>query len=194
MGVISLIDAGNGSDEYLAYEQRRNEPAFEPGQIWVVECEAASLRAFHTELLSRASVVLYDRALVTAVAEALPLGVYAEPLPATAPAGPSIAPRAVEFAADGWSVLQLVETRPGRRQLLRCVTEDLNRTSGIKAPLLAIGTISASRYRYRCDTAKDLAIVAAALPSDELLSLTFASPVADPPAPGQVFTANGLAG
>ena len=191
-----------GSDEYLAHEQRENEPPMEPGQIRVVECEAASLSAFHAELLTRANVVLYERALLAAVAEALPIGVYAEPLPAIGAAEPAIARRAVEFAADGWSVLQLVEKRLGWRQRLRSVTEDLNRRSGSNSPLLAIGTIRASRYKDLADTATDPALLAAELRTDELLSLTFAPPAtrscAPPgphcPAQAQVFTANGLAG
>ncbi|MGE3783256.1 MAG: hypothetical protein AB7H71_10985 [Alphaproteobacteria bacterium] len=202
MGVSDLVGDDVRSNRYLTDRHRRNEPAIGPGQIRVVECEAASLSAFHAELLRWASVVLYDRALVNAVAEALPIGVYAEPLPATISAGPAIAPRAMEFAADGWGVLQLIERRVGRRQrLLRLVTEGSSRTSGINAPLLAVGTISAARYRHRGDTAKDLAI-AAELGADELLSLTFAypnAPVAAASGPycpvgDRVFTANGLAG
>ena len=81
MGVVSLVSDGMGSDEYLTHEQRENDPTIEPGQIRVVECEPASLSAFHAELLTRANVVLYERALLAAVAEALPIGVYAEPLP-----------------------------------------------------------------------------------------------------------------
>ena len=206
MGVLSLVGDGTAPDEYLPHERRLAEPTIEPGQIWVVECEPASLSAFHASLLPRANVVLYERAVLAALAEALPIGVYAEPLPATGPTEPTIAPRALQFAGDGWSVLQLVEMRGGWRQRLRSVTADLNRPGGGTSPLLAIGTIRASRYRHRCDTGTDLAIVIAELRSDELLSLTFAassapagtSPGTSPglrrPAQGQVFTANGLAG
>ena len=81
-----LVGHSIGSDEYLTHEQCRNKPTIEPGQIWVVECEAASLSTFHAELLTRANVVLYERVLLAAVAEALPMGVYAEALPATAAA------------------------------------------------------------------------------------------------------------
>jgi hypothetical protein len=202
MSVLSLVGDDIEFDEYLAQGQHRSEPTIEPGQIWVVECEAASLSTFHAELLTRANVVLYERVLLAAVAEVLPIGVYAEPLPATAATGPAIARRALEFAADGWSVLQLVERRIGWRQLLRSVTEDLNRRSGSNSTLLAIGTIRASRYRRRRDAATNPAIITAELHSDELLSLTFAAPanasgaLLGPrhPTQGQVFTANGLAG
>ncbi len=198
MGVLSLVGDGMGSDEYLTHEQRENDPTIEPGQIRVVECEPASLSAFHAELLTRANVVLYERALLAAVAEALPIGVYAEPLPPIGAAGPAIARRAMEFAADGWSVLQLVERRVGWRQRLRSVAEGMSRQGGNNSSLLAIGTIRASRYRDCAETAADLALLAAELRSDELLSLTFAAPGTLSrlrcPAQGQVFTANGLAG
>ncbi len=202
MGVLGLVGDGIRPGEYLAPTQCRNVPRIEPGQIRVVECEASSLSAYHAELLTLANVVLYDRSLVAALAEVLPIGVYAEPLPATAGAGPAIALRALEFAADGWSVLQLIERRVVWRQRLRSVTAGLSRPGDGNSPLLAIGTIRASRYKDRRDTTTDLAIVAAELGSDELLSLTFAPAAVlsgapagpQPPAHSQVFTANGLAG
>jgi hypothetical protein len=207
MGVYHALHGNTAPDKYLPDGYLNNEPCqpepmVEPGQIWLVECEAAALSAFHAGLLTRANVVLYERTLLAAVADSLPIGVYAEPLPATGAAGPAIAPRALHFAADGWSVLQLVERRVGRRQLLRSATAELRGPRDGKSPLLAIGTITASRYRQRHDIRTDLAIVAAELGSDELLSLTFAPPGAPSgaspglrrPAPGQVFTANGLAG
>jgi hypothetical protein len=203
MGVFHALRGYTASNEYLADERCEPEPTIEPGQIWLVECESASLSGFHAGLLTRANVVLYDRALSALVAEALPTGAYAEPLPAIGSAGPVITPRTLQFAADGWSVLQMVERRPGWRRLLRSISEELNRPGGGKSPLLAIGTITASRYRPRQyrqwrDIPVDLAIVAAELGSDELLSLIFApsgaSPSPRPPTQGQVFTANGLAG
>jgi hypothetical protein len=168
------------------------------GQIWLVECAVGSLPALHARLLRRANVVLYERALGAAVAEALPIGVYAEPLSATAGTGPAIAPRARQFAADGWSVLLLVEQRGGWRRHLQSVTQELDHLDGGASPLLAIGTITASRYRERRGGPTDLATVAAQLRPDELLSLTFGLPSGPPgsrsPARGQAFTANGLAG
>ena len=75
------------------------------------------------------------------------------------------------------------------------MTEDLDRLGGFTSPLLAIGTITASRYRQRRGTQTELASVAAGLRCDELLSLTFAlADVSGRPAQGQLFTANGLAG
>lgn len=203
MGVFHAIRGKRALTEYLGDGPCEQEPTVEPGQIWLVECEAASLSAFHAGLMARANVVLYDRALLAAVADSLPIGAYAEPLAAPGPAGtgtagPAIAPRALQFAADGWSVLQLVERRAGWRQLLRFSPEALSGTSCAKSPLLAIGTITAShrpgQYRRWRGSSTDLAIVAAELRPDELLSLTFAPPGLRPQAQGQVFTANGLAG
>ena len=57
--------------------------------------------------------MLYDRALAPLVAQLLPIGAYAEPLSApTMAAGPAVAPRALDFAAEGWSVGQLVAAGP----------------------------------------------------------------------------------
>jgi hypothetical protein len=199
MGIFHALHGNAAPNAYKADGQCQTEPAIEPGQIWLVECENTSLSAFHAGLLTRANVVLYDRALLGVVAEKLPIGAYAEPLPAigsaaSGAAGPAIAPRALQFAADGWSVLQLVERRAGWHQRLSVATQEMVRRDGGRSPLLAIGTVVASRYRRWHGTSEDLAIAAAELGGDELLSLTFASPSLRPPAQGQVFTANGLAG
>jgi hypothetical protein len=203
MGAFPALRGNTAPNEYLGRLQCRREPTIEPGQIWLVECEDGSFSAFHAGLLARANVVLYERALSASVADSLPIGVYAEPLPAVGAAGPAIAPRALQFAADGWSVLQLVEMRPDWRQLLQFATEALNGPGTHGSSLLAIGTITASRYRSIRDrqqrgNATDIAILAAELGPDELLSLIFGSPGTPPgpgrPAQGQVFTANGLAG
>src|SRR6267378_806939 len=71
----------------------------DPGQIWLIEHDpSAALAALDRAVLTRANVVLYDRALAALVAQALPIGAYAEPLPATsAAAGPAIAPRARDY-------------------------------------------------------------------------------------------------
>src|SRR4051794_331523 len=104
MGVFRLADGDSVLDRYLTNEQRREEPAIEPGQIWLVECAPASLCAVHAGLLAQANVVLYEVAVAAALADALPIGIYAEKLPATADTGPAITRRALQFAADGWSV------------------------------------------------------------------------------------------
>src|SRR2546423_7565001 len=88
-----------------------------PGQIWLVEHDAGMpLSPLDRAVLAAANVVLYDRALASLVAQLLPLGAYAEPLPGVEPAtGPAIMPRALDFAAEGWSVVQLVAAGPAWR-------------------------------------------------------------------------------
>ncbi|TMK07211.1 MAG: hypothetical protein E6G72_15740, partial [Alphaproteobacteria bacterium] len=91
-----------------------------PGQIWLVEHSAGMpLSPLDRAVLAAANVVLYDRALASLVAQLLPLGAYAEPLPGVEPAtGPAIMPRALDFAAEGWSVVQLVAAGPAWRARL----------------------------------------------------------------------------
>jgi hypothetical protein len=91
-------------------------PAVRPGEIWFVEqATDADLAPLDHAAIASANVILYERALEALVAEILPLGTYAEPLPAGAQgAGPAISSRALRFAEDGWSVVQIVEARPGR--------------------------------------------------------------------------------
>src|SRR5437764_13831661 len=92
-------------------------PGVLPGQIWLVEHDAGMpLSPLDRAVLIGANVVLYDRALASLVAQLLPLGAYAEPLPGVEPAtGPAITPRALDFAAEGWSVVQLVTAGPAWR-------------------------------------------------------------------------------
>lgn len=90
-----------------------------PGQVWLIEHDPDSaLPALDRDALAQANVVLYDRALAPLVAEMLPLGSYAEPLP-FGDATPS--PRALDLAAEGWSVVQLVAARASRRAHLHSV-------------------------------------------------------------------------
>ena len=87
-------------------------PAVAPGQVCIIEHDPqTALAAPHRAVLTAANVVLYDRALERLVTENLLPGGYAEPLPFI-DATPS--PRALGFAADGWSVVQLIAARPGR--------------------------------------------------------------------------------
>src|SRR5689334_11093916 len=70
-------------------------PGVLSGQIWLVEHDAGMpLSLVDRAVLAAANVVLYDRALASLVAQLLPLGAYAEPLPGVEPAtGPAITPR-----------------------------------------------------------------------------------------------------
>src|SRR5437868_10222513 len=95
-------------------------PSVDPGQIWLIEHDpVTALGAFDRAVLTHANVVLYDRTLAPLVAQVLPIGAYAEPLSAaTIAAGPTVAPRALDFAAEGWSVVQLVAAGPAWRARL----------------------------------------------------------------------------
>lgn len=182
-------------------EERQSRLALmlEPGQIWVVEqAFATALSALHRDALGRANVVLYDRALAPLVAKVLPIGTYAEPLPYTGAAGAqtaasAISPRAFQFAADGWSVVQLVEAHGGwRRRLLDAAIYKPNGCFDV--PLLAIATTAADRHRRRDGRLRDLAAVVAEFDDDELLTLILGPLGVRYPSQGHAFTANGLAG
>src|SRR5207245_7782398 len=120
-------------------------PGVLPGQIWVVEHDPGMpLSPLDRAVLIGANVVLYDRALASLVAQLLPLGAYAEPLPGVEPAtGPAIMPRALDFAAEGWSVVQLVTAGPAWRARLAAVPPALFRASRDGAlPLRVVATDS----------------------------------------------------
>ena len=102
---------------------RRRLPAVLPGQICLIEHDAdATLPAPDRDAVTSADVVLYDRAFTPLVAELLPLGGYAEPLPFT---GVMLTRRALDLAAQGWSVVQLIPASSGRRARLHAVEAPL---------------------------------------------------------------------
>lgn len=186
-------EAGYTSEEWPS----RPEPTIGPGQIWIVEqASGATLSALHRNALGRANVVLYDRALAPMVARVLPIGTYAEPLPVDRDAGgPAIAPRAWRFATEGWSVVQLVEARGGwRRRLPEAADAILRRDGGGNLPFQAITTTGAKRSRRCAGRLRDLAVLADEFDDDDFLTLILGPLVVRHPAPGDAFTANGLAG
>ena len=99
------------------YRQSGLEPAVRPGEIWLIEQPAAAaLCPSDRDALRSANVVIYDPALASLVAEALPLGSYAERSAALAAmTAPTISPRALHFAEQGWSVVQFVKAGPEER-------------------------------------------------------------------------------
>lgn len=166
-----------------------------PGQIWLVEQPAESgLSALDRAALGRANVILYDRALERLVEEALPLGSYAEPLSREAAAAASaLARRAVEFAAAGWSVMQLIEPLPGSRARLRQTADALMPRPGCKAAAVRVIARAAARGQRQASLA-GLAAVIDEFAADNLLTLVI-GPLAESCAgPALAFTANGLAG
>ena len=179
----------------------RLEPTIGPGQIWVIEqASPAALTALHRDALDRANVVLYDRALAPLVARVLPIGTYAEPLPADETAGDgaansAISPRALQFAADGWSVVQLVPAHGDWRRRLRGVaTTASRRNGGANLPLHAITTTAADRHRRWDGCLRDLAVFVDEFADDDFLTLIVGPLVSRHPSRGDAFTANGLAG
>ena len=108
MGIFHEILGDVAEHDYAIEEPGRPELTIAPGEIRLVECDPAGLSPAHAGLLRQANVVLYERALGPALADALPTGLYAEMLPVTATAGPVISARARRFAADGWRLLQLI--------------------------------------------------------------------------------------
>ena len=93
-------------------------PTVRPGEIWLVEqAPDTDFAPLDRDAVLSANVILYDRTLEPLVAEILPLGTYAEPLPGGGQGtGPAISPRALRFAAEGWSVVQVVASWPGWRE------------------------------------------------------------------------------
>ena len=102
-----------------------NGSELQPGQIWLIEQPAAGrLCALDSGALAGADVVLYDLGLASIIADQLPVGSYAEPLPAEAEEDASaISARALKLACEGWSVVQLVRPRRDVRRRLRGATE-----------------------------------------------------------------------
>jgi hypothetical protein len=109
-----------------------NFPAVEPGQLWLIETAvdgALSASAHHA--VDGASVVIYDRALAARLADALPLGTYAEAGESTDQASDPAAARTMRFVCDGWGVARLVPAGPTQRQRIvrvRRLVEELAAT------------------------------------------------------------------
>ena len=173
----------------------RRLPTINPGQIWVIEQDAASaLSALDREALINANAVIYDRALAPLVAQILPMGAYAEPLSVAGQlAGPAISPRALELAGEGWSVVQLVAARPGRRERLHHAPPALVRANGGELPVLVIAK-AADRYQEWDVPLNTLPEFIDEFGKDDLLTLVFGPIAARYPTQTHAFTANGLAG
>ncbi|HZU89202.1 MAG TPA: hypothetical protein VE993_08090 [Stellaceae bacterium] len=172
-------------------------PTVKPGQIWFIEHASAPalFRCDHRALTS-ADVVLYDRALAPVVAPVLSIGTYAEPLSPNAPAaGPAISPRALGFAAEGWSVAQLVETHTERRTRLKLASAALMSLGcASDLPVLVIAKATPDRCQARDACLRTLPGLADEFAGHALLTLIFGPLIARYPAQSYAFAANGLAG
>ena len=168
-----------------------------PGQIWLIEQPSASvLFPLDRGALTSANVVIYDRTLAPLVARFLPIGAYAEPLPLDAQAaGSAISPRALQFAAEGWSVVQLVEARPGRRERLHdAIGALMPLGGGGDLPLLAIAKTAADGHRQWEGCLRNSSDLIDEFGDEDPLTLVFGPLVIRYPAPAYAFAANGLAG
>jgi hypothetical protein len=172
-------------------------PSIDPGQIWLIEHDpATALGTLDRAVLTHANVVLYDRALASLVAQVLPIGAYAEPLSApTMAAGPAIAPRAFDFAAEGWSVVQLVAAGPAWRARLPIVPPALLRAhrDGV-LPVRVIAKGATGGHHEWDASLDDIAELLRGSGDDESLTLVFGPVALRHPAHAHAFTANGLAG
>jgi len=172
-------------------------PSIDPGQIWLIEHKPdTALDALDRAVLIHANVVLYDRALAPLVARILPIGAYAEPLPAPMlAAGPAVSPRALDFAAEGWSVAQLVAAGPAWRARLPIAPPALLRAHHTGAlPVQVIAKGAAGGHREWEASLDDIAALLRESDDDGLLTLVFGPVVLRHPAHAHAFTANGLAG
>jgi hypothetical protein len=170
-----------------------NAPNVRPGQIWLIEQTAATGPvALDRGALGSADVVLYDRALAALVAPLLPAGRYAEPLSAD---GAVISPRALKLAADGWSVVQLIEPCRGWRKRLSNAAAELRplSVSGSIAVQL-IAKTAAEGCRTREASLPELPELVDELAEDDLVTLIIGPLVGGIAAATCACTANGLAG
>jgi hypothetical protein len=170
-------------------------PAVTPGQLWLIELPVGStLSAPARHVLDGADVVIYDRALTGMVANALPLGTYAEPA-ARSDASPS---RCVRFARDGWSVARLLPAGLPQRARTRQVQDVVDELAAARvAGRLPVSILAESadgsenRFQTRFD---DLASTVAYHPSDALLAIAIDAFGVAAPTRLHAAAANGLAG
>jgi hypothetical protein len=101
-------------------------PRVEAGEIWIVEQIPAAPFSLDPAVLANANVLLYERTLAPLVGHMLPVSAYAEPLPTDlVTTSATISPRALQFALDGWNVVQLVEACPSFRDRLQIALKEL---------------------------------------------------------------------
>jgi len=172
-------------------------PTLRPSQLWVIEqAQATALSELDRDALTSANVVIYDRALAGVVADVLPLGGYAEPLSFSCQAaGRALSPRAVQFAADGFSVVQLVEASPCWRERLHQAPRELSQVAdGGNAAVRLIAKQGAERYR---ELGADLDLLPGLVDDvdqGDPMTVIFGPIAARGTAQLYPFTANGLAG
>jgi hypothetical protein len=172
-------------------------PTLGPSQLWVIEqAPATTLSGLDRDALTSANVVIYDRSLAGVVADVLPLGGYAEPLSFSCQAsGRALSPRALQFAADGWSVVQLVEATPCWRERLQQAPKELPQASGgANAVIRLIQKQGAESYQELGADLDLLRGLTDEFAQDHRVTVIFGPIAARGTAQLYPFTANGLAG
>jgi hypothetical protein len=177
-------------------ERSDDAPDPQPGQIWLIEQRASGrLSALDSGALADADVVLYDHGFAPVMADLLPSGSYAEPLPTEFEwDAPAISARALKLASEGWSVVQLVQPCPGWRRRLRGAAEESRwpcRTGNLAVRLIAK---TAEPPRSREAPLRELRELVDGSAEDELLTLIVGPFSAGAAAAACGVAANGLAG
>src|ERR1700761_8217817 len=153
-------------------------PELEAGQIWMIEISPIDeLSTPHRAIMTIGNVIIYDRSLEAIVANALPLGGYAEP-----EAEAKTAQRCVQFARDGWSVVRLLDRQtPAIRRIahLQELAQCWQRATAIhkSAVFLAAGNGEGAR---RITPAGDIDRELAATIDQDNLTAVFTAPGAVP--------------
>jgi hypothetical protein len=178
--------------------QPADEPNIRPGQIWLIEQTAATgFFALDRSAFAGADVVLYEPTLAPLLAFLVPPGRYAEPLSAGADEGdPAISRRALKLAADGWSVVQLIQPSRRWRQRLRRAAAELAPLNGARSlPIQLIAKpAAAARCRSREVRVPELSELVDAVAEEELLTLIVGPLGGSTAAAACAFVGNGLAG
>lgn len=174
-------------------------PLGSPGRLILIELgPAGSLSALEYRALNLADVVVYPRDLAPAIRERLPRGVYAEPASALHGAASPISERAVRFARDGWSAVQLVAHDAAGQSCARRIRAAADQLiAGGTLPDTPVWLVSDAGDGSRLTT--ETRLCAAHLAIDErgadaapiIVVAAFAGGPARQPG---AFTANGLAG
>jgi hypothetical protein len=121
--------------------------------LWLFEVSPteANLSPLLHRAITAANVVIYDRALASIVAAALPLGAYAEPAASSSEAPDQTLERCLRFVLDGWSVARLVDhdkASEQRTRRIRNLSEQLAaRNFPDDLPLLLFTNADDGRYR-----------------------------------------------
>jgi hypothetical protein len=168
-------------------------PGMRPGQLWYVQFPSTqpALAPFEYRAMT-ANVVIYDRALASIVAGALPLGGYAE----LAAVYDRAAERGLRFASEGWSVARLVDPQRGWIDDLRHLSRKrLPALTSTVSPVSVIVNIG-DRYKTIEAELSELGDIAASLGLDQPFTMTV---IFDGSGSGTaprfaVASANGLAG